>query len=386
MKKIGLAVCYDTKNFGSQLQVLATIKVLMAMGYKTEIIRYTKKLTPKTIIQTIPRLFNISFVKSKLKRNDKLKKASVFPNILESLKIRDRKFIKFAETHFTCLSPEFFGWENLVNECKTRYDAFICGSDQLWLPNNLGSHFYTLEFAPDDKPKISYATSFGVSYIPFFQKRNTSKFLNRFSSLSTRETAGASIIKDLTGKDAEVVCDPTMLITSEEWTQIIPDKSIFNEPYIFCYFLGTNENHRKIALELKNKTNLKIITVPFLDNFIDTDIIFGDIQLYDIDSADFINLIRHAEYILTDSFHGTVFSILYNKPFMIFNRFGNDKNSRNSRIDTICSTLNLNERRYDGSVIKIENPIDYKNVNNRLRILRESSINFLQKALENNKQ
>ena len=177
-----------------------------------------------------------------------------------------------------------------------------------------------------------------------------------------------------------------MLITSEEWTQIIPDKSIFNEPYIFCYFLGTNENHRKIALELKNKTNLKIITVPFLDNFIDTDIIFGDIQLYDIDSADFINLIRHAEYILTDSFHGTVFSILYNKPFMIFNRFGNDKNSRNSRIDTICSTLNLNERRYDGSVIKIENPIDYKDVNNRLRILRESSINFLQKALENNKQ
>ena len=386
MKKIGLAVCYDTKNFGSQLQVLATIKVLMAMGYKTEIIRYTKKLTPKTIIQTIPRLFNISFVKSKLKRNDKLKKASVFPNILEYLKIRDRKFIKFAETHFTCLSPEFFGWENLVNECKTRYDAFICGSDQLWLPNNLGSHFYTLEFAPDDKPKISYATSFGVSYIPFFQKRNTSKFLNRFSSLSTRETAGASIIKDLTGKNAEVVCDPTMLITSEEWTQIIPDKSIFNEPYIFCYFLGTNENHRKIALELKNKTNLKIITVPFLDNFIDTDIIFGDIQLYDIDSADFINLIRHAEYILTDSFHGTVFSILYNKPFMIFNRFGNDKNSRNSRIDTICSTLNLNERRYDGSVIKIENPIDYKDVNNRLRILRESSINFLQKALDNNKQ
>ena len=174
MKKIGLAVCYDTKNFGSQLQVLATIKVLMAMGYKTEIIRYTKKLTPKTIIQTIPRLFNISFVKSKLKRNDKLKKASVFPNILEYLKIRDRKFIKFAETHFTCLSPEFFGWENLVNECKTRYDAFICGSDQLWLPNNLGSHFYTLEFAPDDKPKISYATSFGVSYIPFFQKRNRS--------------------------------------------------------------------------------------------------------------------------------------------------------------------------------------------------------------------
>ena len=144
MKKIGLAVCYDTKNFGSQLQVLATIKVIESLGTKTEIIRYKKKITPKFILQTIPRLFNISFVKSKLIGNKRDKEASKYPSILKQIKERDARFIEFSNTFFTNLSPVFGGWEKLVKDTRNRYDEFVCGSDQLWLPNNLGSHFYTL--------------------------------------------------------------------------------------------------------------------------------------------------------------------------------------------------------------------------------------------------
>ena len=156
MKKIGLAVCYDTKNFGSQLQVLATVKKVEELDCKPEIIRYKKKITPTFIVQTIPRLFNISFVKSKLSGNQKDKALKSKPFYQKQVQQRNQRFNAFVDKYFAPLFSESYGgWETLVAKCKKNYDAFLCGSDQLWLPNNLGSHFYTLEFAPDNKPKIA---------------------------------------------------------------------------------------------------------------------------------------------------------------------------------------------------------------------------------------
>ncbi len=382
MKKVGLAVCYDTKNFGSQLQVLATIRKVEELGYESETIRYKKKLTPTFVLQTIPRLFNVSFIKAKLHSKNKRKQIEKHPDIARNVLIRNERFNKFVEKYFTNLSKPYNGWENLVRESSKNYDAFLCGSDQLWLPNNLGSHFYTLEFAPDNKPKIAYATSFGVSRIPDGQKKATAKYLNRFQNLSTREIAGQKIIKELTGKTAQVVCDPTLLFDAKGWEQMLPKKKVVEEPYVFCYFLGTNEEHRAAANEFKKKTGLKIVTCPYLDNFVETDQNFGDIQLFDMDAADFVNLIRHAEYILTDSFHGSVFSILNHKKFMTFNRFNAGANSRNSRIDSLCTLLGLSERRYNGDIMNVEKDIDYRTVEEKLEKLRADSIKYLKTALK----
>lgn len=382
MKKVGLAVCYDTKNFGSQLQVLATIRKIEELGYESETIRYKKKLTPTFVLQTIPRLFNVSFIKAKLHSKNKRKQIEKHPDIARNVLIRNERFNKFVEKYFTNLSKPYNGWENLVRESSKNYDAFLCGSDQLWLPNNLGSHFYTLEFAPDNKPKIAYATSFGVSRIPDGQKKATAKYLNRFQNLSTREIAGQKIIKELTGKTAQVVCDPTLLFDAKGWEQMLPKKKVVEEPYVFCYFLGTNEEHRAAANEFKKKTGLKIVTCPYLDNFVETDQNFGDIQLFDMDAADFVNLIRHAEYILTDSFHGSVFSILNHKKFMTFNRFNAGANSRNSRIDSLCTLLGLSERRYNGDIMNVEKDIDYRAVEEKLEKLRADSIKYLKTALK----
>lgn len=382
MKKVGLAVCYDTKNFGSQLQVLATIRKVGELGYESEIIRYKKKLTPTFVLQTIPRLFNVSFIKAKLHSKNKRKQIEKHPDIARNVLIRNERFNKFVEKYFTNLSKPYNGWENLVRESSKNYDAFLCGSDQLWLPNNLGSHFYTLEFAPDNKPKIAYATSFGVSRIPDGQKKATAKYLNRFQNLSTREIAGQKIIEELTGKTAQVVCDPTLLFDAKGWEQMLPKKKVVEEPYVFCYFLGTNEEHRAAANEFKKKTGLKIVTCPYLDNFVETDQNFGDIQLFDMDAADFVNLIRHAEYILTDSFHGSVFSILNHKKFMTFNRFNAGANSRNSRIDSLCTLLGLSERRYNGDIMNVEKDIDYRAVEEKLEKLRADSIKYLKTALK----
>lgn len=382
MKKIGLAVCYDTKNFGSQLQVLATIKKVEELGYATEIIRYKKKITPIFIMQTIPRLFNRSFLTSKFSGNERNRKLRHYPEIMNNVKMRDKRFDEFVRQYFTNVSIPYAGWETLVKECAVNYDGFLCGSDQLWLPNNLGSHFYTLEFAPENKPKISYATSFGVDNISKSQQKGTAVFLNRFQYLSTRELSGQKIIKNLTSREAKVVCDPTLLFGADSWKQLIPEKKIIPEPYIFCYFLGKTEQHRKIAEKLKNKIGLKIVSCPFLDNFVETDLSFGDIQMFDMDATDFINLIRNAEFILTDSFHGSVFSILHHKKFLTFNRFNDGINSRNGRIDSLCTLLGLSERRYNGKIDALKREIDYRAVEQRLIAFRDDSIEYLKNALE----
>lgn len=381
-KRVGLAVCYDTKNFGSQLQVLATDKKIKELGYKTEIIRYKKKLSFIFALQTFPRFFNPMFVTSKMSSKKRKKLINSYPDIASKVRVRNTRFDKFADEHFDNVSMYYNGWKNL-KKASEDYDAFLCGSDQLWLPQNLGSHFYTLEFVSDNKPKIAYATSFGVSRIPWFQKKRTKKYLNKFYALSTRELKGQEIIEELIGKKAEVVCDPTLLFDAKGWSNLIEEKKIIDEPYVFCYFLGKNEEHRTIANEFAKEKRLKIVSCPFLDNFVEADISFGDKQMFDLDAADFVNLIRHADYILTDSFHGTVFSILHHKQFITFNRFGNEVGSRNSRIDSLCEILHLNGRRYSGNIIEqADEEINYEVTDKLLEEIRDKSYEYLKKSLE----
>ena len=378
MKKIGLAVCYDTKNYGSQLQVLATLKKIEELGFETEIIRYKKKISPTFIVQTLPRLFNIPFIQAKINSKKKRNRIDKHDQLRDDVKKRNDRFNKFVTDYFTNLSEQYNGWESLVRKSNQNYDTFLCGSDQLWLPHNLGSHFYTLEFANDDKKKVAYAPSFGVSEIPNNLKKGYKKFLNRFQFLSTREIAGQEIIKELTGKNAKVVCDPTLLFNSEQWMKILPEEKVISEKYIFCYFLGDNNEHRNQAEILSQKTGYKIVTIPFLDNFVERDLTFGDYKMFDIDTKDFVNLIRNAEYVLTDSFHGSIFSILNHKKFITFNRYTSGKGSRNSRIDSLCHLLNLNDRRFEKNILdNIFNDIDYDNVEIKLNELRNASISYL---------
>lgn len=384
MKKIGLAVCYDTKNFGSQLQVLATVKKIEELGCETEIIRYKKAITPRFVVQTVPRFFNIPFIKSKFSSFKKKKQLSQVPQIEEKVKIRNERFNGFVKEYFTNLSEPYKGWETLVKETKKNYDAFLCGSDQLWLPMNLGSHFYTLEFADEHKPKIAYATSFGVSQIPWYQKGRTAKYLKRFSALSSRELRGSQIIKELTDIDAVTVCDPTLLFSGDEWLNFIPQKKVCDGKYIFAYFLGENEAHREATEKFAKEKNLPIVTIPFLDHFVERDMKFGDKQMFDVDSTDFVNLIRNAEYICTDSFHGSVFSILNHKKFVTFSRFSDEsKMSRNSRIESLFKLTGLEKRHCRGDVSSIiDDEIDYCAVEEKLSKMRSESIEFLNMSLK----
>jgi hypothetical protein len=364
------------------LQVYATQLKIQECGFDYEIICYGNDRSLKHLIKGLPRLLNGNLIYSKKRSKNKAKNLNKYPEIKEKNDVRNEKFQDFVNEKFTSRTKKFGSYDSLKKLAES-YDCVLVGSDQLWLPAGLGRNFYNLNFVPDSVRKISYATSFGVSAVPFYQKKRTAKFLRRIDSLSVREESGAKIVKEIAGLDAKVVLDPTLLLTAEEWAKYIPEKKLVKEPYIFCYFLGNNPSQRQEALKLQKKTGYKIVTTPHLDEVVECDMNFGDEQLFEVGPAEFVNLIRNAEYVCTDSFHGSVFSILHHKKFLTFNRFAQGANSRNGRIDSLCNLLGLKERRFKSDIYKeIQKDIDYIRVDKKLEKLRENSLDFLEKSLK----
>lgn len=385
MKKIGVCACYNTKNYGSMLQSLATGKVLEKLGYSYEFIRYTRKPTIELILKSLDRIPEI--INGKILNEKQQKALSQYPDIVKGIKRRNSCFDSFMNQTFTKLSPQYNTYRELEN-AALNYSAILVGSDQLWRPEGYSTGFYNLMFVPDEIPKIAYATSFGVSKIPENKKKIARSFLSRIDYISVRELRASEMVKELIGRNVPTVVDPTLLFTGEEWEKIVSKKKIIKEKYIFCYLLGNNLQHRKWAEELKRETGYKIVTIPHLDEFVECDVTFGDYSLYDVDPANFVNLIRNAEYVCTDSFHGSVFSILNHKQFVTFNRFEEgSKNSRNSRIESLFSQTALNNRRVTSSSVEIcramDEKIEYDLVEKKLSKMRDKSVSFLQEALKN---
>lgn len=381
-KQVGICACYSTLNYGSMLQSFATQEAINKLGYTAEFIRYKKKKSPAFIIKQIPRLLNGNLMFDKWLALKKKLLLSLYPSVKHSDNQRKELFRKFGDQYYKCFSEEYYGYENL-QKAANKYDTVLVGSDQLWTPGGLPTNFYNLMFVPDAVNKVSYATSFGVSNIPWYQKKRTRRYLRRIDHLSVREIRGAEIVGALADREAKVVADPTLLLTAQEWDERIPSKQIVEFPYVFCYFLGENEMHREIAEEFGRKARLQIVSTPALDSFVKRDLAFGDEQRFDVGPDDFVNLIRNAEYILTDSFHGTVFSILYHKRFLTLPRFSAGVQSRNSRIESILRLAGLERRLYRENLIdEIQEDIDYSEVDKHIEELRRNSYEFLSNALK----
>ena len=260
----------------------------------------------------------------------------------------------------------------------------VVGSDQVWLPLGLKTRFFNLLFVDDNVRKVAYASSFGVSEIPHFQKKETGRYLDRFYRISVREKKGKEIVESLSHQTATVVADPTMLLNRNEWADEVQNSKVNTSvPYIFCYFLGTNPEARKAANALKDKTGLRIITLRHMDEFVEDDEQFGDEAPYDVNPEDFVKYIKDASYVLTDSFHCTAFSIQFQKNFMTFYRFAvGAKGGRNSRIDSLFNVLGVPRSHiYQGDISMVEDPIDWNAVDSKLCSFREESIRFLNSAL-----
>lgn len=392
-RKIGLAIGDYANNYGTVLQAFATLKKVRDMGFDAEAINFNalkKSIRNRKLRYFAGKIFDSSIVREKGRILTRKLYKLVNREFKRNEAIKSKLFSDFRRKNIT-RSREFTSWDDLTRSCR-EYSAVIVGSDQVWLPSQIAADFFTLNFVPDDIKKISYASSFGVPYVEHFQEDKARKFLSRINYLSVREKSGQEIVKNLTGRDAELVCDPTMLLTRDEWDEISQSsKFIHNQDkYILCYFLGTNKWHREFARKLADITAMKIIALPCCDQYVRYDTNgYADETPYDITPQDFIRLIRNAEYICTDSFHGTIFSLIYGKKSLLFRRFsGKWTLSTNTRLESIAERMHIQERfvnpddNIDHVLDRINNSFDYDVINHRVGEFRKSSLKFLINALE----
>lgn len=387
MKKVAIVSCYFKKNYGSMLQAYATQKVLDKLNIENETINIDKNVDFKKGKRDFykSQIFNFEFVKSKLGMIKLKIDKKINKQLNKNIKIRDKEFDKFKEK-FNLTKP-FSTYKEMNEACSKNYTSVIVGSDQLWLPVNVIADYYTLNWVPDDINKISYATSFGISNIPEKYHEEYNNFLKRINYISVREKNACDLVKNLSGRDATLVCDPTLLLNKSEWEEIQPDMPKVEGDYIFCYFLGKNIEHRKFAERLKNKTGYKIVSINHCDEYVKYSDKFADEIPYDIGPGGFVNLIKNAKYVCTDSFHGTVFALINQINFFTFERFSNKnkKMSTNSRIYSLLDLVNSKDRLLKGNEDvneMIEKDINFKKVNDNIDEFRAKSMQFLKEALK----
>lgn len=360
--KVGIVTITNGENYGNRLQNYATQNVLTKLGCEVETVfnNYgdNKNSYVKEGIKSI-----ICLVAQKLTINGNYK-----INNME----RVRKFKRYNDRLINKSKFEF-GRGNAPKEIKDNYDFFVTGSDQVWNPEfPINSNIEFLTFAKPGQ-RIAYSASFGISKLPDRCKENYRKWINDMDYLSVREEAGADIIKELTGRDAEVLVDPTIMLSKDEWLSIAQKPKCYKgKKYILTYFLGEMSKEVNMKLnKLAKENDYEIINL--LDKM--------DREIYSVDPSEFIWLINNAELMCTDSFHGVVFSLIMKTPFVILDRISNCS-SMNSRIDTLLKLFNKEERY--GMDIEDENifNMDFSNVDSIMEEERKRAYRYLKNAMK----
>lgn len=364
--KIGILTFHNSNNYGAILQALGLQTKLINLGFEPIIIDY--------ICQNKKDFYKIiRFNKSKsILSNIKVILDSPF-NLKRIYKIK-----KFTEKALIKTNKDFHSSKEIKDE-NLDYSMFICGSDQIWnYENTKFDETYLLDFVDEYNRKMSYAASFGLSKIDDIYKDSYKKHLNNIKYLSVREESGRNIIKDIANKEATVVFDPTLLLDKSEWIQLIKKYSTKNykEKYILLYTLHNSKEIEKLAKIIAKKNSCSIIKINSR-GIID---ILKTWKSIIPDPMEFINLINNAHYVVTDSFHGTIFSLNFNKEFYAY--LGKGINNH-SRIENILKKCNLESRiireNYSTELLQ---KINYDEVNSILQKEREKSIDFITKSLE----
>lgn len=356
--KIGIVTITELDNFGNRLQNYALQRVLMDLGLDVE---------------TIPNYIVFKYRKSKRWRLNQLKKGirNKDCSVISPL-IRQIRFEKFDKKHFAFSNN--YSDINHISKClNEEYDYFIAGSDQIWNPYftfNLDFNFLTF---CDKHKRLAYAASFGVDEIPEEKVCVYREYINGIDQMSVREYSGKKIVKLISGKDVPVLVDPTILLDREQWKTLSKKpKWIRNaQKYILLYYLGKTEE-RDILIKELLLNNPKMKECKILD--------INDIKKlkeYSVRPDEFIWLIDNSQAVITDSFHGTVFSILMGVPFIHSPR----KDvwvSMNSRVSSLFKKLELNELYGE---IYTDHIINNATLEKKLNECRLESIHFLRNAL-----
>ena len=339
MKKAAILTITDYVNYGNRLQNYAAQELLKSYDLEVQSIANVaipEKKTELPINQRIKNALKLSpltlLYKATGKINDRInRKKYLAGQIAKEKSFREYSLKYMQETDFV------INRYNFPHDLGERYDYFFVGSDQIWNPNiRYGSPLDFLTFAPREK-RIALSPSFGVSTIPDEFTECYSEWLSEMNFLSVREQAGADLIKKLSGCEAPVLVDPTLMLTKEQWLAVSETgRKKPAKAYLLTYFIGALSAKRKRILnEIAALKELEIVQLASLD----------DIERYDANPGEFVDYINSASIVCTDSFHAIIFSIQMEKPFVVFDREGKSA-PMSSRIETLLAKFNFESRKY----------------------------------------
>lgn len=369
--KVAIMTWYSYRNYGTALQAAAMSYTVKKMAYDVDFIQYTHK--------PISEVRNISVSLLFKKVHNTLRRKFLQTYSSEALEKKFRDFVKssISETEPCRSYPELY-------DLNARYAAFLCGSDQIWSPICYDPKYF-LPFVEEENRMIAYAPSIGSTEISNPVIRDCmATYISRFRHLSVREQQGADLIRKLTGQEAKVVLDPTLLMNSYEWDGYIEKDQVqkISGDYIICYFLGASEKYMGYVRMLSRTMKIPYYVIPVTINQKRSEACVP----FEVGPCEFVSLIKNAKYVITDSFHGTAFSINYNIPFSVFKRFGdNDPKNQNSRIFNLLGMLGLEGRlvEYQNKQdVQTELGCDFTDANVILAERREYSLNYLHSALK----
>lgn len=390
-KKIGIAAVTYKENFGSALQTYATQYTLEKMGYDARIFEIKgvhRNIHIKKLLYYAGRMFDpveLKYLMANLKSRSRKSASASSDQYAQDMIVRKNVYANFNKK-WNKMLPLVKGWNGLSKQAS-EMDAVVVGSDQLWRPSNIVGSFFTLEFVPNNIKKIAFSTSFGVPELPSNLHKHAKKFLSRIEHISVRENSGAEIVMKECGREATVVCDPTMMLTAEEWMHIQDEKPFAEGKYILMYLMGDNPEQREFVKKLSKSTGCRIIGLLHGATYISYDENVADEKPYNVGPSEFVNLIRNADYVCTDSFHCCVFSILNSTKFFAFRRWPDgSKFSANDRLYTLLQFTGLERRMLMGDE-DVEScasdDIDFGPVLEKVAEKRKLSMEFLVNALNN---
>ena len=362
--KISTITCHDVYNHGASLQAYALMTYLNNQGHSVEIIDYKPYYMGN--LYKLSNIDNPAWEKNFISKGIYL--TLKLPGRLISLK-RKKNFDNFTKNYLNVGTYKYESNEDLKNNLPDS-DAFICGSDQIWnsLHANGKDPAFYLDFVPENKIKAAYAASFATDTISDEFKPMTKSLVEKLDGVGVREESGVKIVKDLGIEKAVNVLDPVFLLEKENWDKIA--NKDFNEKYILIYDFDKSTIIEEVAREISKKKGYKIYTInvdkpKYADKY------------FNLDGPEtFVSLVKNAQFVISNSFHAAVFSLVYEKDFVIVNR----TESINTRMRDLLSSLTIGDRLI-GKDYDINKVIEHINYDNVRPILKEK-IDFSKKYLE----
>ncbi|MDO4967208.1 MAG: polysaccharide pyruvyl transferase family protein [Candidatus Saccharibacteria bacterium] len=371
-KKVGIITFHRSHNCGSILESFAMQKIVSKLGYSAELINFSSNGQ-----RDMYRVF------SKQRKIKKIIKNIIVLPLFRTIRRHYNNYADFIKKHLKVSSGDYKTESDLKN-IKDNYDIFLAGSDQIWnitIPDYDISYF--LPFT--EKKKIAYAPSFGAKNIldNSASPEIYCDLLKKFNYLSVRENNGKKWIYDMTGISVPVVLDPTLLIGREEYDKLERDSGIKGK-YIFYYSPQYKKDINKFVKRVSKKYKMPVIVWNSKEYIIKGLYRYGFKMAYEQDPGIYLNLIKHAELVITTSFHGSIFSSIYRKKFWVMKNggmYGDD-----DRVLTLLDELKLSDRliepTFDESCDYMEREIDYSSYKTALIKHKKESIDFLEEALE----